>query len=110
MGMPIPANPAERTVFGEYEKIKNHPDLLFTEPVGYAALYVLADTKDKMLWTNCVTNDQGQVCTTNFSEVFTDFEVLNVGDTPIIKFAEEMERSVDSGVLCPASRMKDYDQ
>lgn len=74
--------PKEATsiVFGTVDELVETGCFIFTEPQGFNNLYMLADTKNHVLFTNVVTNDQGDVCTTNFTERYTNFTVNDKGE------------------------------
>jgi hypothetical protein len=80
-GQELP-KPAEKTsvVFGTVDELVETGCFIFTEPQGFNNLYMLADTKNHILFTNCLTNDQGQVCTSNFTEKYTNFTVGEGGE------------------------------
>jgi hypothetical protein len=74
--------PKEATtlVFGTVDELVETGAFIFTEPKGFNNLYMLVDTKNHILFTNCLTNDQGQVCTSNFTEKYTNFTIGTQGE------------------------------
>lgn len=67
--------------------------------VGVNRLYILVDIAKHELYTNVLTNDQGQVCSTNFSEMYTNFTIDGV--TGEIHLGTKLHVDVDKGIQVP---------
>lgn len=76
--MALPKIPQSRQIsriFGALEDMEKSDNWVFLE-FENPNLYALVDKEEKILYTNVVTNDEGEVVTTNWTEKYNNF-VLN---------------------------------
>lgn len=84
-----------KRMFGNFEEMQNYSRWLFMEPNGVYKMYFLVDKETHELFTNVITNDQGEVCTTNWTEIYTNF---TVDEDDVVRLGTKMHVDEDKGI------------